>query len=121
MVVGVTGTNDSVSSDSGAMEVATGAVNVTAVVPPSLATLLATAAAAHTSFLTKSPSRPMAVAAVTSMISHSFWMLPCTAPMAWTIQISVETSVVRVRISGNGVRSAGWLPAQMMSCIKVTL
>ena len=119
--VGVTLTNGRVSSDSGAMEVTTGAVKVTVLVPPTLATLLATAAAAQTFFLTKSPRRPMAVAAVTSMMSHSFWTLPWTAPMAWTIQMSVETWVVRVRMRGSGVRSAGLDPAQMISCISVTL
>lgn len=50
--VGETGTNGSVSSDSGAMVATCGTVSVTGVVPPFLATLLATSAAAQTSFLT---------------------------------------------------------------------
>lgn len=50
--VGETWTNGSVSSDSGAMVATCGTVSVTGVVPPFLATLLATSAAAQTSFLT---------------------------------------------------------------------
>lgn len=50
--VGVTRTNGSVSSDNGAMVATCGTVRVTGVVPPFWATLLATFAAAQTSFLT---------------------------------------------------------------------
>lgn len=119
--VGVTWTNGSVSSDSGAMVATCGTVSVTGVVPPFLATLFATSAAAQTSFLTWSPMSPIALAALGSIISQSFFTLPCTAPIACTVQISLETKEVRLRISGKNVRVGGLEPAQMICFTRVTL